>query len=206
MGVFFGKLRIGVEVPKYDVLSKSPRGYEVRKYHEAVAAEVLVEDESQFRGSKGFRALAGYIGAFGAPQNLKQEAIKMTAPVVTQQQGEKIAMTAPVVTAPGGSGYWMQFIMPSKWTLETLPQPENPEVKLKRLPERHVAAMYFSGRTDAQGVEKMEKRLLEYLRLDGIEPKEGTNPVLSRYNDPFTPGLLRTNEIWVTINPPPAET
>ena len=96
--------------------------------------------------------------------------------------------------------------MPSKWTLETLPQPENPEVKLKRLPERHVAAMYFSGRTDAQGVEKMEKRLLEYLRLDGIEPKEGTKPVLSRYNDPFTPGLLRTNEIWVTINPPPAET
>merc|ERR1711924_387969 len=128
-----------------------PRGYEIRKYHAAIAAEVHVENGNQMKGSEGFRALAKYIGAFGTPDNKKKEAIKMTAPVVTQPlkddvteaAGEKIAMTAPVVTGArnedsGGSGYWMQFIMPSKWTMETLPEPTNPSVRLTAIPERYL--------------------------------------------------------------------
>ncbi len=139
----------------------------------------------------------------------------MTAPVVTQpteagKGGEKIAMTAPVVTQPTGGdgqgssqgGYWMQFIMPSKWTLETLPTPTDPKVRLKGIPERHVAALYFSGRTNPQVVEQMEAKLLGAIKADGFEVKPGAKPELARYNDPFTPGFLRTNEIWVQINPP----
>ena len=211
MGVYFGKLRVGVELPKYEVISKSARGYEVRRYHECVAAEVVVERGSQHKGSDGFRALAGYIGAFGKPQNTAREAIKMTAPVVTQSldSGEKIAMTAPVVTAEtknedGEEGYWMQFIMPSKWTMETLPEPTNPSVRLTEIPERYLVALYFSGRTNNEMVKRMEAKLLEDIKADGLEVKEGSKPVLARYNDPFTPGFLRTNEIWIQINPPPA--
>ena len=217
MGVYFGKLRVGVELPRYDVVTKSPRGYEIRKYHAAVAAEVHVENGNQMKGSEGFRALAKYIGAFGTPDNKKKEAIKMTAPVVTQPlkddateaAGEKIAMTAPVVTGArnedsGGSGYWMQFIMPSKWTMETLPEPTNPSVRLTEIPERYLVALYFSGRTNDEMVKRMEAKLLEDIKADGLEVKEGSKPVLARYNDPFTPGFLRTNEIWIQINPPPA--
>ena len=36
--------------------------------------------------------------------------------------------------------------------------------------------------------------------------KENCKPQLARYNDPFTPGFLRTNEIWVVINKPQAAT
>ena len=212
MGVYFGKLRVGVEIPKYDVIQKSARGYEIRRYHACVAAEIHVEDGNQFKGSKGFRPLAEYIGAFGKPNNEKKEAIKMTAPVVTQalaeKKGEKIAMTAPVVTGTKddqGDGYWMQFIMPSKWTMETLPSPTNPNVRLKQIEERHVAALFFSGRTNDNTLHKMEKRLLDDLKADGIEVKEGCKPELARYNDPFTPGFLRTNEIWVQINLPPTK-
>ena len=213
MGVYFGKLRVGAELPKYEVISKSARGYEVRKYHECVAAEVVVERGSQHKGSDGFRALAGYIGAFGKPQNTAREAIKMTAPVVTQSldSGEKIAMTAPVVTAEtknedGEEGYWMQFIMPSKWTMETLPEPKDDRVRLRRIEERHVAAVYFSGRAGEEVVRRMEEKLLADVRVDGLTVKENCKPQLARYNDPFTPGFLRTNEIWVVINKPPAAT
>jgi hypothetical protein len=215
MGVYFGKLRVGVELPKYDVVQKCSKGYEIRKYFSCVAAEICVDEGNQHKGSGGFRPLAEYIGAFGAPNNRKKEAIKMTAPVVTQAMetekgGEKIAMTAPVVTGgtrddKGAEGYWMQFIMPSKWTMETLPEPTNPKVRLREIPERHVAALYFSGRTNAQIVEQKEKKLLEDLRADGVQIKDGCKPELARYNDPFTPGFLRTNEVWVEINAPPSK-
>ena len=217
MGVYFGKLRVGVEVPKYDVIQKCSKGYEIRKYAACVAAEVHVQEGNEHKGSGGFRPLAEYIGAFGSPNNRRKEAIKMTAPVVTQasekDKGEKIAMTAPVVTGPRdgqggegeGEGYWMQFIMPSKWTMETLPEPTNPKVRLREMPERHVAALYFSGRTNAQVLAQKQEKLLKDLREDGVQIKEGCKPELARYNDPFTPGFLRTNEVWVEINAPPQQ-
>ena len=42
MGVYFGKLRIGVELPPYETLRKTNH-YEIRKYAPCVAAEVFVE-------------------------------------------------------------------------------------------------------------------------------------------------------------------
>ncbi len=67
MGVYFGKLRVGVELPRYDVVQKCSLGYEIRKYHAAVAAEVHVEEGNQHKGSDGFRALAKYIGKTTSP-------------------------------------------------------------------------------------------------------------------------------------------
>jgi hypothetical protein len=43
----------------------------------------------------------------------------------------KIAMTAPV-TQQGSDNTWrVRFIMPSRYTMETLPKPNNPAVELK---------------------------------------------------------------------------
>merc|ERR1711907_215719 len=66
-----------------------------------------------------------------------------------------------------GGGYWMQFFMPSKWTLETLPTPTDPNVKLKPIPERFVAAKFFSGRANDAMVKSKEAALLECLARDG---------------------------------------
>merc|ERR1711959_443733 len=204
MGVYFGTLRIGVETPPYQVVRKCG-GYEIRKYQPSVAAEVFVDVKDQFSregGGKGFRPLAKYIGAFGTPENVSRSPEEAT-------KAEKIAMTAPVVTTKSddqsdGGGYWMQFIMPSKWTLETLPTPTDPNVKLKPIPERFVAAKFFSGRANDAMVKSKEAALLECLARDGIIVTEGAKPELARYNDPFTPGFLRTNEVWVQIEEPKA--
>lgn len=102
--------------------------FEVRDYPALVVAEVTVEGEQKEAASKGFRLLAGYI--FGA--NKKRQRIAMTAPVAQQAAGENIAMTAPVAQTQGAAGTWVvRFTMPSAWTLETLPVPNDARVTLR---------------------------------------------------------------------------
>lgn len=75
-----------------------------------------------------------------------KESIAMTAPVRMEmpsgtgvgRKGESIAMTAPVRTemcAAGEGGqppvYKISFTMPSKYTKDTLPKPNNPDVHIR---------------------------------------------------------------------------
>ena len=78
-------------------------------------------------GNRGFRLLAGYI--FG--QNRGERKIAMTAPVT--QAPAKITMTAPVTQTPADGRYVVQFTMPSEYTLETLPEPLDPQEKLREV-------------------------------------------------------------------------
>jgi hypothetical protein len=56
----------------------------------------------------------------------------MTAPVLTQKAlNEQIAMTAPVLTQSSADDkYLVSFTMPSKWTMETLPVPNNDRITI----------------------------------------------------------------------------
>ena len=68
----------------------------------------------------------------------------MTAPV-TQQGSEKIAMTAPVTQQGDGNTWRVRFIMPSSYTMETLPKPNNPTVELKEVPAKRYVVIRFAG-------------------------------------------------------------
>ncbi len=124
-----GAPAMATEEPPFTVSVKQG-DFEVRDYPALVAAEVSVSGDRKDAASKGFRLLAGYI--FGG--NTRQQSIAMTAPVVqAPAASEKIAMTAPVMQI-GGNGTWViRFIMPQGSTLETLPKPNNPAVKLRGL-------------------------------------------------------------------------
>jgi hypothetical protein len=113
---------------------------EIRHYPAYIQAEVAI-DEKQYLSAieKGFDVLAGYI--FG--NNVSKQKIDMTSPVQASQS-EKIAMTTPV-TAIGESSFTVAFIMPSAYTLETLPQPKDSRVHFRRIPARSLAAIRFSG-------------------------------------------------------------
>jgi len=52
----------------------------------------------------------------------------MTAPV-QQQESQKIAMTAPVQQQSTGRSWQISFVMPSKYSMETLPEPKNDSVR-----------------------------------------------------------------------------
>src|SRR5512139_1344979 len=128
------------EEPKYTVVRQYD-GFEIREYAPYLVAEVVVPGPSEEAGNQGFRILAGYI--FG--KNKGDRKIAMTAPVAQAPAPAKIEMTAPVTQAAADGGYVVQFSMPSTYTLETLPEPLDPQVKLKQVPGGRYAVIRYSG-------------------------------------------------------------
>ena len=98
----------------------------------------------------------------------------------------------------------MSFIVPKSWKLETLPRPLDERVVLNDVPSRIVAAHYFSGNCTDEYVDKKEALLREALPLvengKTYKAKDGAKRELARYNDPFTPWFLRTNELWIEVD------
>lgn len=67
----------------------------------------------------------------------------MTAPVA-ESASEPVAMTAPVMEQGTGDARRVTFSMPSKYTMGTLPKPNNSAVKLREIPAHRVAVTRFS--------------------------------------------------------------
>jgi hypothetical protein len=173
--------------------------FEVRSYPTLVAAQVTVTGTRDEAGSAGFRLLAGYI--FGG--NTRKQSIAMTAPVVqAQATSESIAMTAPVLQAavPGQSGAWtVRFIMPSGYTLDTLPTPNNSQVQLMPVPPARFAAVTFAGLAREDDVALRTVELNTYMATHSLRPTGP--PALARYNPPWTPWFMRRNEVLIPIAP-----
>ncbi|WP_125131481.1 heme-binding protein [Microbacterium sp. 10M-3C3] len=179
------------EQQPYDVVRERD-GWEVRRYPAHVVVETDVRDASfEVAGNRAFRALAGYIGG----ENRRREKIAMTAPVV--QQSQKIAMTAPVVQSGAGDGFVVAFVLPSGMTEADAPIPNRPDVRLRTVPERLVAATRFSGRWAQASWEKHREELLSALRGAGLSAVG--EPRFARFDPPFTPWFLRHNEVQVDI-------
>lgn len=170
--------------------------FSVREYPALVAAEVSVAGDQDAAANAGFRLLAGYI--FGG--NSPRERIAMTAPVVQQKatrDGEKIAMTAPV-TQTGEDGRWtVRFIMPAGYTLQTLPKPNDPRVKLLELPPSRVAVVRFSGLANAPDVERQTTLLREFIARKKLRAAGPAS--LARYNPPWTLWFMRRNEVMIPL-------
>ena len=184
-----------VEQADYTVVKKV-NGYEIREYPAHIVAQTTVQGSYGESLSKGFRILAGYI--FGG--NTKKERVAMTAPVVAQQGGktsERIAMTAPVVATAEGDSQIIAFGMPRSYTLETLPAPNDPRVKIMMIPAKQYAVMRFSWfRSDAR-VKRMQEKLLLALARDGIAVH--ASAAYAGYNAPWTPPWMTRHEVLAEI-------
>ena len=106
-----------------------------------VPVDLLVPGPADEAGNKGFRRLAGYI--FG--DNKGERKIEMTAPVTQTPVPAKIEMTAPVAMTEADGGYLVQFTMPASFTLDTLPEPLDPQVRLRQVPAARYAVIRYSG-------------------------------------------------------------
>jgi hypothetical protein len=107
--------------------------YEIRNYPSHIEAQTTVQGNFDDSINSGFTIVAGYI--FGG--NTKKESIAMTAPVKEQKvDSEKIAMTAPVTVDTEGESRIVSFVMPKKYSLETLPEPTDSRVKLVEVPAK----------------------------------------------------------------------
>jgi effector-binding domain-containing protein len=179
------------ETPKYTVSSKQNQ-FEIRQYVSYIQAEVTVDDE-HYRSAieKGFDILGGYI--FG--NNISRQKIDMTIPVQAVHS-EKIAMTIPVIIT-GTSNFTIAFIMPSEYSLDTLPQPKDNRVHFTPIPARTLAVSRFSGYFNEDTINKNKQNLTRWLEEQGLET-EG-DFIVAGYNPPWVPGFLARNEVLIQI-------
>jgi len=169
LAAFPGAAAMALEEPQYEVLLRK-NDIEFRRYEPYLVAEVTVRGDNQ-----AFRILAGYI--FG--DNVEQEKMQMTAPVERRDRDHA-------------------FVMESKYSMDTLPTPNDQRIRLHERPARVVAVREFSGRWSERNFAKHEKALLDGIASLGVEATGA--PELARYNSPFTLWFLRRNEIIVPVN------
>lgn len=188
----WGYMSSNTEQTQYSVLAFR-QDYEMRLYPAHIVAETTVQGPYQNALNQGFRIIAGYI--FGG--NKKSESISMTAPVVAQKVSEKIAMTAPVVASIDGEAHTVAFGMPRSYSLETLPTPNDPRVKIVEIPEKKMAAIRFSWVRTSGRVESKKAELLAALKRDNAVILG--QALYAGYNAPWTPPWMVRNEVLVEV-------
>ena len=192
VGVLAGPVMSNVEKPDYKVI-QTEQNIEIRQYEPMIIAEVEVDGKREDAIRDGFRLIADYI--FG--NNTVQRDIAMTAPV-QQQENQKIAMTAPVQQQSTGRSWQISFVMPSKYSMETLPEPKNDRVRLKEILTKKFVVIEFSGTNSNENVTKHENQLMNYTEANQI--KIIGSPKYAFYNAPWTLPFMRRNEVMIEIN------
>ena len=182
------------EEPEYQLVRKLA-DVAVRQYAAYAVAEVVVAGPSGEAGNQAFPILAGYI--FG--KNKGERKFAMTAPVTQSAAPVKLEMTAPVTQSAAPGGFTVRFVLPRGVTAASAPEPLDPRVQLREVVPEQVAVIRYSGfwsaSNDAEHLAKLQAALRAAdLRWTG-------EPVLARYNAPFTPWFMRRNEIWLTLAP-----
>ena len=191
-GVLAGPVMSDVEKPDYKVI-QSEQNIEIRQYEPMIIAEVEVDGKREDAIGDGFRLLADYI--FG--NNTVQQVISMTAPV-QQKENQKIAMTAPVQQQSTGKSWRMSFVMPSKYSMDSLPVPNNNRVRLKEILTKKFVVIEFSGTNSNENVTEHENQLMNYIEANQI--KINGSPNYAFYNPPWSLPFLRRNEVMIEIN------
>jgi hypothetical protein len=183
---------MAIEEAAYQVVKKDGR-FEIRDYAPHILAETMVDGDIEEAGNKAFRTLFRYIS--GA--NRSQDKVAMTAPVSQEPRGEKIKMTAPVGQQSVQGRWAVSFMMPASFTLETLPIPEDPQISLRQVPARRLAAVRYSGLWSEKNYLRYRDELEAWIHDQGLTTVG--EPVWARYNPPFTLWFLRRNEILIPV-------
>lgn len=182
---------MATEEPSYRVVEQSVP-FEIRQYSPLIVAQVEVPGDLSEASSAGFRLIANYI--FGNNISVRDGGLNIAEPVP-----EKIAMTVPVIAeGKGDKKTWLiQFVMPKQYTIDTLPKPNNPQVKLVQIGSQKLAVIRFTGFVSDDKVQEKTAELMAWIKSRN-EIAQG-NPRLARYNPPWSIPWMRRNEILIPI-------
>ncbi len=161
----------------YSVIKKE-KEFEIRHYPSVAIASISSSNKSfKDLGTEGFRKLAGYI--FGGNSN-----------------NQSIAMTTPVSMAIEDSQSTMTFVMPSDFTIDNLPKPNDKNVKLSMSNDEYLAVISFGGFASDNDIQTQTEKLKQILIENKIN-YFGSFKFLG-YNPPYQM-VDRRNEIAVNI-------
>lgn len=164
------------EIQRYQVI-ESHSGFEVRDYEPHT---IVVKPMAGDMGSASYSAfgyLAGYIGG-------------------ENEAGQKIAMTAPVLQQKKGNGFDVSFVMPHD--LKSAPQPIRAGMRVEQVEGKLMVAKRFSGAASDALFERKAQELKEQAQKAGYAVVGDV--LFARYNGPWTPPILRRNEVLLEIS------
>jgi len=165
------------EEQKYSLVRKY-NGFEIRFYPSATIVTILSNAKTYKElAGPGFRKLAGYI--FG-----------------DNEGNTKISMTSPVQMDINDTVSAMSFIMPSGYTKENLPKPNDRDVQIKNTADEYVAVIKFGGYATDKDLKVYSEKLQDLLKESGIT-SFGNFRFLG-YNPPYQ-FIGRRNEIIVSV-------
>ncbi|MBN2182701.1 MAG: heme-binding protein [Sedimentisphaerales bacterium] len=183
---------VGIEKAKYTVIERAGK-FEIRQYKAQIIAETIVDSGFDDAGNIAFGRLFNYISG----NNRRKESIAMTAPVSQKAGSEKISMTAPVNQQKSEGKWAISFLMPSKYTMDTIPEPLDSNVTLREIPPRKMAAFRYSGTWSRKRYEANKSRLEQFIA--DRELKIAGEAIFARYDPPFQLWFLRRNEVLIPV-------
>ena len=193
---------MATEEPEYTILNQVDN-FELRRYDPQIVAQTWVTGDQKQAGNKGFKILGDYIFGNNTAPSGESSKISMTSPVKMQpqsadsDQSQKIAMTSPVAMQEQDGKWRVRFVMPSKYTMQTLPKPNNDEVSIIEVPVKTYGVIKFSGLTGEEKVATKTAQLKEWMQNLNIVGA----PEMARYNPPWTLPSMRRNEIMIEYQP-----
>jgi hypothetical protein len=162
------------EQPDYTVIKKDNE-FEIRQYTNFLTATVESEGERDDAISKGFRILFKYISG----ENKNKESISMTVPVMQK--------------STGNNKWNVSFVVPKKFNLQNVPQPDNQSVKIINNPNLKVIVITFSGLFSNENIKENEAKIRNYIKEKGLKIEEPA--IYAGYNSPWTLWFLKRNEV-----------
>ena len=211
---------MATEEPAYTVLTQMD-SFELRRYEVQLVAQTWVTGDQDAASRAGFKILADYVFGNNTAPSGESSKISMTAPVKMQSEAmqskamqskamqpenkkgsddsQKIAMTAPVSMQQADGKWHVQFTMPSQYTMQTLPKPNNPDIEIMEVRAQTYGVIKFSGLAGSKKVAAQTDQLQTWMQAQNL--KITGVPELARYNPPWTLPFMRRNEVMIAYQP-----
>ena len=187
---------MATEEPEFKLISEEGE-FQIREYEPKIIAQVEVEGDFDEASSMGFKLLADYIFGNNLLEGESQK-ISMTTPVEMSPMAENLLITSPVMDDQVNDKWLINFVMPQEYSLDTLPKPNNPQVKIIEVPKEKYAVIVFSGLVRESSYTEKVELLHNYLEENGLKQQSAVK--VARYNPPWTLPFFRRNELMVRID------
>lgn len=190
-GIFGIRLSGG---PAYDILT-SDEEVEIRSYRPLLLASITINGSFDQARKEAFAILTSYI--FG--KNKDKKNLKMTTPVLQEENNDVLPMTSPVIHEPTGLGWTMSFVLPVEYNLATAPTPRDRRIHLYNQPARVLAVLRYSGVNNQAKIKKYSAELMRWLSKNHLYDPIGEIQS-AEYDGPSTIPFLRKNEVLIEVN------
>ena len=183
----------GIEELKYYKI-KSYEKFEIRYYPIHLVATIKLKGSFDEVGNQGFKALLNYIQGDNSSYQTKLDSAEGA-------KGRSIDMTSPVnqISLALQDTYEVSFIMPSQYSLNTLPVPKDPRIKLRTVPGSFRVVRRYADSWDQKHYIYHRKILVDAVKEKGFTLL--SKDTFARYNAPFVPWFLKRNEVMFKIKP-----